>query len=275
MRLTIISPVARAVVEAVYPPVCCVCGELFDAFAIQAGAGPSGNEQPDGRLFAGLMARHMCPDCAAAFTPVSSPLCSTCGEVFASPATTDHVCGNCRRVPKYFQTARAVGIYEKSLMTALQRLKYSGRTELAAPLGRLLRTAFVRWFDGHTVDLIAPVPLFRRKQRQRGFNQAFLLIRNGRPSAANDRDCFSRDRICKSLLVRTRMTRSQTALTKPERLANVRGAFAISDSVDVAGKSVLLIDDVYTTGATVNECARILMAGGAARVDVLTVARVK
>ena len=71
------------------------------------------------------------------------------------------------------------------------------------------------------------------------------------------------------------MTRSQTSLTKPERLANVRGAFAVSDSVDVSGKSILLVDDVYTTGATVNECARILMAGGAARVDVLTVARVK
>lgn len=275
MRLTIISPVIRAVVEAVYPSACCVCGDLFDAFADQAGTDPSGIEQPDGRLFAGLMARHMCPECSAAFTPVAPPMCSTCGEMFASPATTDHVCGQCRRVPKYFQTARSAGTYDKSLMTALQRLKYNGRTELAAPLGRLLRAAFVRWFDGHTVDLIAPVPLYRKKQRQRGFNQAFLLIRNGRPSAANDRDCFPRDRICKSLLIRTRMTRSQTALTKPERLANVRGAFAISDSVDVAGKAILLVDDVYTTGATVNECARILMAGGAARVDVLTAARVK
>jgi ComF family protein len=219
------------------------------------------------------MARHMCPDCAAAFTPVAPPMCPACGEMFASPATTDHVCGECRRAPNHFQSARAAGVYEKSLMAALQRLKYSGRTELAAPLGRLLRAAFVRWFDEGGVDLIAPVPLYRKKQRQRGFNQAWLLIRNGRPPEGEGRDCFPPDRLCKGLLVRTRMTRSQTALTKQERRANVRGAFALSDSADVKGRSVLLVDDVYTTGATVNECARVLTAGGAARVDVLTVAK--
>jgi len=77
------------------------------------------------------------------------------------------------------------------------------------------------------------------------------------------------------MLKRTRLTRSQTKLSRNKRLENVRGAFALSDPTSVKGESILLIDDVYTTGATVNECARVLMAGGAARVDVLTVARVR
>lgn len=277
MKLTFFSDIARAVMEAVYPPACCVCGSAFDAPQAppSSGIALTGPGGPDSRTFSGLMARHMCPECAAAFAPVDSPLCLTCGEVFKSGNTTDHVCGACRRVPKFFQSARAAGIYEQSLMTALQRLKYSGRIELAAPLGALLRAAFFKWYDMAAVDMIAPVPLHSRKQRQRGFNQTWLLIRNWWRSEGESRDCFPRSKLHRRLLIRTRMTRSQTALSRRERLENVRGAFALSGTACVKGRSVLLVDDVYTTGATVNECARVLMAEGAARVDILTAARVR
>jgi ComF family protein len=261
--------------EAIYPPLCCVCGHLFDAPPISSDPGLTGAGPPGSDLFAGIMARQMCPDCAASFVTADSPLCLTCGAAFASRNTTDHVCGECRRVPKYFQSARAAGIYEQSLMTALQRLKYSGRTELAGPLGVLLLAAFLKWFDATAVDLVTPVPLYRRKQRQRGFNQAWLLIRNWCRPEKEGRIFFPRSKLCRNLLLRTRMTRSQTTLSRQERLDNVRGAFVLSDSADVQGQSVLLVDDVYTTGATVNECARVLTAGGAARVDILTAARVK
>ncbi len=277
MKPGIFSNIAQAVTEAVYPPACCVCGNLLDLSLMPSSAGPDliGTGALDGHLFAALMARHMCPECASAFTPVDSPLCLTCGAVFKSRNTTDHVCGECRRVPKFFRSARAAGIYERSLMTVLQQLKYGGRIELAGPLGALLLAAFSKWHDRDAVDMVAPVPLHDRKQRQRGFNQTWLMIRNWCRPEKDGRVFFPSGKIYRSLLIRTRPTRSQTTLSRRERLENVRGAFALPDAACVRDRSVLLVDDVYTTGATVNECARVLMAGGAARVDILTAARVR
>lgn len=160
-------------------------------------------------------------------------------------------------------------------MTALHQLKYNGRTELADPLGALLLAGFHKWFGRKTVDMIMPVPLHPRKQRQRGFNQAYLLIRGWQRIAEAFPNTFPRDKIARGLLVRTRMTRSQTTLSRRKRQDNVRGAFALKDKTTVKGKSVVLVDDVFTTGATVDECARVLAAAGATRVDVLTVARVR
>ncbi len=258
--------------EAVYPPVCYACGELFDSPADRS---TTDMDRPDARTFAGLMAPWLCPICAGKFTPIDPPLCTTCGEVFKSRTTRDHVCGRCRRGDRFFQTARAAGIYEQSLMTVLQQLKYAGRVELAAPLGDLLADALMKWFDPAGIDMIVPVPLHIRKQRQRGFNQTWLLIRHWtRPDRQGRMPVFA-DKIFRNLLVRTRSTRSQTKLTRRERQANIRGAFALSDPARVNGRTVLLIDDVFTTGATVNECARVLTAAGAARVDVLTTARVR
>ena len=221
------------------------------------------------------MAEHMCPACAADFVPVGSPLCTVCGIMFKSSHGPDHVCGECRRLPRRFRSARAAGIYEKSLMTALQQLKYKGCVELAAPLGWLLLSAFYKWYRTDIPDLIIPVPLHARKQRQRGFNQAWLLLREWQRPAPDGYPVLTADRFRKDLLVRTRMTRSQTTLSRRERQENVRGAFVLKDKTSVKGQSVLLVDDVYTTGATVNECARVLMTGGAVRVDVLTAARVR
>ncbi len=260
-----LNNIFHSVMDAVYPPLCGVCGNFF--------AVPE--ENPGNPTFAGLMAKHVCPECAAAFTPVSGPMCTACGIMFKSRNTHDHLCGECRRVPKFFRSARAAGVYETSLMTALQQLKYRGRTELAQPLGGLLWSSFHRWHAPEAVDMIMPVPLHARKQRQRGFNQAWLLIRNGRGEAADGHTLRPLKKAAKNLLVRTRMTRSQTKLSRRERLDNVRGAFALKDKAAVNGRSVLLVDDVFTTGATVNECARVLTAAGATRVDVLTVARVR
>jgi ComF family protein len=267
VKSSLVNGIFRAVMEAVYPPRCYVCDDHFDASPTPAEHGS--------RLFAGLMAEHLCPTCAADFLPIGSPLCPTCGIMFKSSHGPDHVCGECRRLPRRYRSARAAGIYEKSLMTVLQQLKYRGRVELAAPLGRLLLAAFFRWYPGEFPDLITPVPLHARKQRQRGFNQAWLLLREWQRTTTEGRPVLPVDKFRKDLLVRTRMTRSQTTLSRRERLANVRGAFALKDKNEVKGKSVLLVDDVYTTGATVDECARVLMAAGAAGVDVLTVARVK
>ncbi len=158
-------------------------------------------------------------------------------------------------------------------MTVIHKLKYNHHLALAKPLGRTLFQGLCCWYDSFSIDLVLPVPLHRQKFRERGFNQTCLLLWNWPQLAAENGIGFSAQ-IRTDVLVRTRRTASQTQLTRKERLRNVKNAFGLSAAETVADKRILVVDDVYTTGATVGECARVLKAGGARRVDILTVARV-
>lgn len=176
------------------------------------------------------------------------------------------MCGSCLTEPPLYHKARSVGVYDQSLRTAIHTLKYSGRVHLADPLGRLLFDCFQRHWPDDGMDLIAPVPLHRRRFRRRGFNQAYLLIRKwGRRTPVP---------IVRDLLVRTRPTANQTGLDKRQRRANTSRAFAMRRPGQSNGHRVLLVDDVLTTGATADACARVLLRDGARRVDLLTLARV-
>jgi ComF family protein len=158
-----------------------------------------------------------------------------------------------------------VGIYDQSLRRAIHALKFDAMVSLAPPLGHQLVRAFrAHWPDGD-IDLIAPVPLHRRRLRQRGFNQAFLLIAGWPVSGAVP--------IVRDLLVRLRATRPQTGLDRRQRRVNIKNAVAVRRPGQSTGRRVLLVDDVLTTGATADACARMLLRDGASRVDVLTLAR--
>jgi ComF family protein len=172
-------------------------------------------------------------------------------------------CATCRATPPGYDYARAAALYEGGLRDALHAFKFGGRRALAGPLGDLAAEQCVGSLpDG--IDALVPVPLARERERERGFNQAALLARRiGQRLAAPTRAGW---------LVRTRATRPQSDLSAAERRANVRGAFRACEVV--AGRHVLLIDDILTTGATLDACARALRAAGARRVGVLTVARV-
>jgi ComF family protein len=150
-------------------------------------------------------------------------------------------------------------------MEAIHRLKYGRHTSLSQPLSALVRKTFFESWDGTTVDLLIPVPLHLKRLRQRGFNQAHLLIRGW---AKQDGMAFDG-----LTLSRSRWTEPQTALSRKERKKNIRGAFVVKHPERIRGKKIVLVDDVYTTGSTVNECARVLIKAGAAFVDVLTLAR--
>ncbi|MDY6903237.1 MAG: ComF family protein [Thermodesulfobacteriota bacterium] len=262
------SHVIKSMTDAIYPPGCFVCGEPYDDAHKNACSRPP-PDVPDREMHP-----YLCSGCAAAFTPIQSPMCTVCGRMFASADAEDHVCGDCTGTPKRFNSARAVGLYTDSLMALIHQLKYNGRTGLARSLGALLYKGFFRWYDPRNIDMIVPVPLHGRKFRQRGFNQSYLLIRQWGRSVDISDSGIDTGRIIRNVIVRQRNTRSQTTLSRKERQENVRGAFQLTDPAMVKDKRILVIDDVYTTGATVNECARTLMAGGAARVDVLTLARV-
>ena len=199
-----------------------------------------------------------------------------CGErVLSSFAVSDDDglirCLVCRRVERPFGRAVAYGSYDAGLRELVHLLKYNGVRPAANVLGRMLADAIEAlepaFEQAHVV--VIPVPLFKVRRRQRGFNQAELIAR----AALKARGVGDRLELRADILSRIRDTHSQIGLTSHQRRENLRGAFAVTRAAEVTGREVLLVDDVYTTGTTVTECARVLRRAGAARVWVATVAR--
>jgi ComF family protein len=212
------------------------------------------------------MAPFLCPVCRNDFTPVVSPMCPACGQMFAGRSGADHLCEACIRKPRAFCTARAAGLYTGALRETIHLLKYRGKIVLAPPLGRLLWETFVASGRAEQTELVVPVPLHPRRMRHRGFNQAYLLVRRwpltgGFPAVE------------RSALIRQRWTQPQTGLGRRMRVDNIKNAFRVPEASLVKDRQILLVDDVLTTGATVEECAHALLRAGAKRVDVLTLAR--
>lgn len=291
--------IANTFKQALFPTRCLVCGSFFHTPAhkicdMEAGAMGANHstiakefiEKPvvtsahgkyhSGNLpkvFGKSMAPFLCPTCASGFLPVESPQCSRCGMVFKSRQGEDYVCGECLDSPKRFQIARSAGIYKDTLMAVIHCFKYKGKTQLARPLGTLLFTAFINFWDKMSMDLIVPVPLHEKKMRMRGFNPSFLLVKDWVRIAEFLHVELPDIPIDITVLERGRWTEPQTGLGRKERLANIKNAFHIRNGSKITGKRILLVDDVYTTGATVNECAKVLLKGSAGHVDVLTLAR--
>ncbi|HYM76308.1 MAG TPA: ComF family protein [Candidatus Dormibacteraeota bacterium] len=218
----------------------------------------------------------VCPDCLGDIQPVRGKTCSICGErvlsVYAEYADDGlRRCPVCRRVDHPFERAVSYGSYDGGLRELIHLLKYNGVRPAAEVLGRMLAEALIsldRSLPQENV-LVIPVPLYTGKRRQRGFNQAELIAR------AAVKVCAQRERfhLASDILLRTRDTHSQIGLTSHQRRENLRGAFAVARATAVTGRAVLLVDDVYTTGTTASECARVLRRAGASQVWVATVAR--
>ncbi|HEX3952147.1 MAG TPA: ComF family protein [Stellaceae bacterium] len=231
--------VGRAVVDGILPPRCLACGAIVD--------------EPDA----------LCPPCWSAMNFFAPPWCAVCGLPFPHPMGEGAVCADCARERHSWERARAVLRYDKYSRQLVLALKHGDRTHLAGALGRWMHRAGNEMLDG--VDLLVPVPLHWTRLFARRYNQAGLLAHAihaaGGPAVAPD------------WLLRRRRTPSQGRLGVAGRARNVRGAFAMRPGRSVAGKRVVVIDDVLTTGATAEECARVLRRNGAAFVGVLTLAR--
>jgi ComF family protein len=229
-----------ALVSVALAPQCAACGRVLDT--------PSRGA--------------VCTDCWSAIVSFLPPLCRRCGDPLPSWRTISvesETCARCRRVPSALSACRAIGPYEGSLRTILHALKYRGRRSLATPLGRLIKQHGERILEN--ADVVVPVPLHWRRQWRRGFNQAEEMAAGlGLPVA--------------HVLRRTRATASQADLPAARRHANVHGAFSLRRRVCVSGLRLVLVDDVCTTGATLEACARVLRNAGAADVGAVTAARV-
>ncbi len=182
----------------------------------------------------------------------------------------------CRRVRRPFGRAVAYGSYEGGLRELIHLLKYNGVRPAAKVLGSLLAEAMAELepeFEQLSFEppeiLVIPVPLYKAKRRQRGFNQAELIAK----AALKFRPVSEGWELAPEIFLRTRDTASQIGLSSHQRRANLRGAFAVNRAAEVKGRAVMLVDDVYTTGATATECAQVLRRAGASTVWVATVAR--
>lgn len=219
----------------------------------------------------------VCEQCLEAVRPISQAICEVCGEVVPGPyglanAGGEMRCGLCRRLEPVFERAAAYGSYDSGLRELIHLLKYESVRPVANVLGRMLNEVITRLlphFEGQNV-LVIPVPLHSVKSRQRGFNQSELIVRAALKHPPLDRQF----EIGPALLERWRFTESQTGLSRHQRQENMRGAFKVVHPERILGREVLLVDDVFTTGTTVSECARVLRRAGAVRVVVATVARV-
>jgi ComF family protein len=218
----------------------------------------------------------VCADCLAAMRPIAGGLCSVCGERLVSPHafSGEHGeprCGLCRRMDQPYAKAAAYGSYDGGLRDLIHMLKYQGVRPASNVLGRMLSEVLenLRPAVGSRHLTVIPVPLHVSKQRQRGFNQSEMIARVALKLTAA-RDSYS---LLADGLERVRDTQSQIGLTRHQRRENLRGAFRVKYPEAIAGQDVLLVDDVFTTGTTGSECARVLRRAGASRVWVATVAR--
>ncbi len=239
-------PWALAALDLVFPALCPVCEASL----------AEGRRDP------------LCGACWAAMPRLAPPWCERCGLPFRAltpmPPAAPAPCGPCRADPPAWDWARSGAEYEGVVRDAIHAFKFEGKRALARPLAALVLEQAGGWPAADLAALV-PVPLARARERARGFNQAALL--------AERLAAGLRLPVRPRWLTRARATAPQSDLGAAERHANVRGAFAAAPAV--AGRHVIVVDDVLTTGATVAECARALRAAGAVRVGVLTVARVR
>jgi ComF family protein len=207
-----------------------------------------------------------CEACWDRIHPLAGPRCAGCDQPFVSSAATSWTpegrCQNCLERPPAYQRAWTLYPYIPPLQDAICALKYRGISALAKPLAALMVRAMPETID---CDLIVPVPLHPSRLRAREFNQSLLL--------ADQLSRHLRRPVSITTLIRSISTEPQTALTRRERLRNLRRAFSVRNADAIAGRHILLVDDVFTTGTTLHECARALRHAGAAVVSALTLAR--
>jgi ComF family protein len=206
--------------------------------------------------------RLVCCHCEAAMEPLRLPLCPTCG---CEDADAGSMCNDCPEGDVHFEAARAFTGFFGTAETLVEKLKYSGRTEYAPTMARPMARVCFTEYKKVGFNVVAPVPLYSTRERERGFNQAKVLA-----------DSLAEQLflpVNQNLVKRIRPTATQTSLTRKERAKNIKDEFSIPTPDDVAGKTILLVDDVYTTGATLNECAGALKSAGAEAVYCIAFAR--
>ena len=242
MQIHAFRMLAGAWLDLLYPRTCPGCG---------SDAGPAHG--------------HVCWDCTAGMSWVGDPLCCVCGDPVYGEVGHVYTCAACRQRKPWFDAARSAARYRGPMQTLMQAFKYGHGLYLARDFSRMLQACIGAHWPNLRFDAVCAVPLHPRKQRERTYNQSLLLARH----LARQYNTLELSRV----LCRIRPTVSQTGLSASVRAANVREAFQTRHKEWIEGRGFLLVDDVMTTGATLNACARVLKKSGARSVHAVTVAR--
>ena len=241
MKNSRLKRVFNTIINFILPPLCPICNKRVD------------------------VPHMLCATCFKRLNFITKPYCQKCGRPFEFDIKGESLCAACMKDQPRYNKARSNLVYDEGAKELILPFKHADRTDLAHILSEFLIREQGVLID--EAEIIIPVPLYITRLFKRRYNQSALLAK----------------RICKikhkqyepRVLRRIKPTVSQGHMNKIERAANVKGAFAVFQPDIIRDKKVLLIDDVMTTGATVNECTKVLMKSGASQVDILTVARVK
>lgn len=214
---------------------------------------------------AGESAHYLCWDCLASLPVIGAPYCLRCGDPVEGQITRGYVCSLCVDREPAYDLARSAVRFRGGIRDVLHRFKYSHAVHLAGDLASLMKAGIATHYSREQFDAVCYVPLHPARERFRTYNQAGLLA--GRVASLLGIP------LARGCLTRVRETGTQTRLNLRERARNIHEAFEVVCPEWVRGRHFLLIDDVMTTGATVNEAARVLKRAGAGRVCVMTAAR--
>lgn len=234
---------AKHILDFIFPPKCELCGEI-DTKSSYA---------------------YLCSKCFSEYKEIRGPVCTVCGVPFVSEEATSHVCANCLKERPRFDSSYSAGIYGGRLEDTIKAYKYGRKRFLFKPLSDF---AIERFKENQIAqfDLLIPVPSSMKKLKARGFDHIYLI--------ANELSMLTGKPLIWTNLMKTTDTAPQVELTMKERKTNIEGSFSLKEPDQIKGKDILLIDDVYTNGSTLNECARVLKKSGKARsVFCYTIAR--
>ncbi len=234
----------RDITDVIFPPRCLGCAEILAHLHLQT----------------------FCASCREKIRFINGSHCQICGMAFFDSPAPDHLCGNCLEKKPSFSIARAVASYETLILDAIHQFKYGRDISTGSAIASFMAEFDFPDFDFTDYSVIIPVPLHIGRLRERGFNQSLILAK-----AIGKKYSIP---VNFSLLKRIKSTLTQTGLDKSQREKNIRGAFTVNDNAKAKSKNIILIDDVFTTGATINQCAKTLLKAGAGKVAVLTLARV-
>ncbi len=252
---TVFGPLWKNFINLIYPLSCLICKVRLNP----------------------LSDRPLCEICWERIEFNLAPFCRICGKHLPAPPETNKaagpaksqnqvfICKDCQTSVYFYRCAHSVCVYDGVIKECIHLFKYKSKLSLVKPLRKLMIDFAHNFLDMEDVDLIMPVPLHGSKLRERQFNQAHLL-------AKSLSHAFSKE-LKDSLLIKIKTVSAQFNLSRAERIKNVRDNFKVNNAEVLKDKNVLLVDDVLTTSATANECARMLSEAGANRVDVFTLAR--
>ena len=232
--------------DVIFPRVCVHCRDLVDA--------------ADGTL---TTCRHLCTRCVAQLEIVRPPHCPTCGHPHYGVVEAERMCPHCTGLDPAFRSGRTAVLFKGPARSLVIELKYHGGLHVVADMAAIFQRATTLLPHVRGAVLV-PVPLHPRKLRERGYNQAELLAQALTQAAGEG------TRV-ESLLVRTVDSESQTAFDRRTRMANLKNAFALAAGGSLTrGQHYILVDDVFTTGSTLNSCAQVLRRAGVLNLDVVS-----